>query len=60
MNVLLIDQTNVRFVDQRGRLQRVALSFPAHVAAGEPVQLVVDQRIQLVERGLISVAPFSE
>jgi hypothetical protein len=38
----------------------VALPFPAHVTAGEPVQFVVDQRIQLVERGLVSIAPFGE
>ena len=60
MDVLLIDEANVSFIDQRRGLQCVAFSLPAHVAAGEPVQFVVNQRIQLVERGLVSVAPFSE
>jgi hypothetical protein len=60
MHVLLIYDANVSLVDQGGGLQSMAFPFPAHVAAREPVQLVVDQRIQLVERGLIAIAPFSE
>ena len=38
----------------------MALSFPAHVTPSEPVQFVVDQWIQLVQSGLVSVAPLSE
>ena len=60
LHVLLIHETNVSFIDERGGLKGVALSFPAHVAARESVQFVVDQRIQLVERGLVAVAPFGE
>src|ERR1043165_1738584 len=60
LHVFLIDETNVSFVDERGGLERVAFSFPAHVAAREPVQFVVDQGIQLVERGLVPVPPFGE
>ena len=38
----------------------MALLFPAHVTARQPVQFVVDQWIQLVQGGLVSVAPLSE
>jgi hypothetical protein len=60
MNVFLIDETNVSLIDERGGLKRVTLSFPAHVTAGKPVEFVVDQRVQLVECGLIPIAPLSE
>jgi len=60
MDVLLVDEPNVSFVDQGGCLERVAFSFPAHVTAGEPVQFVVDQWIQLVECRLVPIAPLSE
>ena len=60
LHVFLIDETNVSFVYERGGLKSVAFSLPAHVAAGEPVQFVVDQRIQLVESGLVPIAPFGE
>ena len=38
----------------------MTFAFAAHVAACEPVQFVVDQRIQLVKRRLVSIAPFGE
>jgi len=38
----------------------MAAAFATHVAACETVELVVHERIQLVERGLVSVAPLSE
>ena len=60
MDVSLIDETNVGFVYKGSGLEGVAFPFPAHVAPREPVQFVVDQRIELVKRGLIPVAPFGE
>ena len=38
----------------------MAFAFAAHVTAREAVQFVVDQWIQLVQSGLISVAPLGE
>ena len=38
----------------------MALAFTTHVTAGEAMKFVVNEWIQLVERGLIPVAPFSE
>ena len=60
VHVSLIDETDVSFVNQGGGLKCVTFSLAAHVAAREPVQFFVDQRIQLVECGLVSVAPLSE
>ena len=59
-HVSLIDETNVSFVDECGGLKCVAFALAAHVTTREPVQFVVDQRIQLVERGLIPFAPLGE
>ena len=41
-------------------MEGVAFALAAHVATREPVQLIVDQRVQLIERGLVPFAPFSE
>jgi NAD-dependent dihydropyrimidine dehydrogenase PreA subunit len=60
VDVLLIDETNVGFVDQCGGLQSVTLAFTTHVTAGEAMEFVVNERIQLVEGGLVPFAPFSE
>ena len=60
MDVSLIHKPDIRFVDQGGGLESVTLPLAAHVAAGETVQFVVDKGIQLVERGLIAIAPVGE
>ena len=38
----------------------MAFTFAAHVTAREPVQFVVNEWIQLVQSGLVSVAPLGE
>jgi hypothetical protein len=38
----------------------VAFSLAAHVAASETMQLVINERVQFVEGGLISIAPLGE
>jgi hypothetical protein len=45
----LVSQPKVRLVDQRGRIEGLVTSPPVPLSAGEPVQLVVDQREELVE-----------
>jgi hypothetical protein len=60
VDVPLIDQANVGFVDEGGGLECVTSSLPAHVAAREAMQFFIDQRVQLVECRLIPVAPLSE
>jgi hypothetical protein len=49
-------QAQVRFVNQRGRLERMAGPFALHVRASHPAQLVVDQGNQLIGRFLVAVA----
>src|SRR5437899_1067980 len=44
-------------MDQSRRLQSVIGPLPAHVARRQPVQLVINQGQQLVERRLVSLAP---
>jgi hypothetical protein len=56
----IVNQLQVRFVENGGRLQGVASSLPAHVMVGEPVQFRMHQREQLSQRFLVSVAPLAE
>src|SRR5438477_12702062 len=56
----VVDQAQVGFVENGGRLQRVAGPLPAHVMVGEPVQFRVHQWEQLFQRSLVSVAPLAE
>ena len=60
VHILLIDQSDVSFVYQGSRLKGVVFSLAAHVTAGEAVELVVDQRVQLVQSGLVPFAPLGE
>jgi hypothetical protein len=59
-HVRLIHQANIGLVDQRGGLKGVAFPFTIHETAREPVKLVVDEWVQLVERFLITTTPFDE
>jgi len=60
VHILLINHADVGLIYQGSGLKRVAFSLPAHVTTGEAVELVVDQRIQLVQGGLVPFAPLSE
>ena len=51
------DQPQERLVDERGRLQDVPGPFAGHLPGGEPMQLVLDDRGELAERGGIAGAP---
>jgi len=44
VQVLLIEQAQVGFVNQRRPLQRVALTLTSQLSIGKPAQLPVDQR----------------
>ena len=54
---LLADQPHVGFVDERRGLKRVPRALIAHVGGGDPAQLVVHERRQLLESIAISAAP---
>lgn len=60
VHILLIDHTDVSFVYQSGGLKCMVFSLLAHVTAGEAMELVIDQRVQLVQSGLVPFAPLSE
>jgi hypothetical protein len=60
LNVSLIDEPDVSFVDQSRGLQSVTFALTAHVAARKAMEFVVDKRIQLIERGLVSFTPRGE
>jgi hypothetical protein len=56
----VIDQPEVRLVDEVGRLQRVIPPLAAQVRRGPATKLLVDQRQQPVPRAEITVAPSTE
>ena len=52
-----IDQPQIQFVDQRGRLQGVVTALAQHGSPGQAAELAVHERDQLLERPLVAVAP---
>jgi hypothetical protein len=56
----LIDQSQVRFVDQRRRLERVVWAFSVQITAGYPVKLVVDGGKNLVQYAVFPLSPFDK
>jgi len=54
VGLILCDQADVRFVNQRGRLKRVTGPLVAQLAIGEAAQLGIDQRHQAIKRGLVA------
>jgi hypothetical protein len=56
----LIHQPEVGFVDQSRGLERVIRPLPSHVPAGDPVQLVFDDREQRVQTISVTAAPSDE
>lgn len=51
VNAMLPEQAHVGFVDERGGLQSVAVALAAHVAGGQAVKLVIDERHDRVQPG---------
>jgi len=56
-NATKVDQSNERFVDERGCLQRVIVTLAAHLDAGESAEFLMNDWYQFVERGTIAAAP---
>ena len=52
-----VDQTQIRLVNERGALQRQPGALAPYVAARLRAQLGVDERRELLERALVSLAP---
>src|SRR5436305_9417392 len=60
MNVFLIDETEVSLIYQRSGLEGMPLPLALQIAVCQATKLVVDQRIQLIQGALISIAPLSK
>ena len=56
-DLLDFDQPEIRLVDQRGRLERMADTLVTHMAPGQAAQLPVDEGQQPVERRHLPPAP---
>jgi hypothetical protein len=54
---VLVDQSEVGFMDQRGGLQGVVTILVPHEVAGKAMQLALNQGNQPIERRLVTVAP---
>jgi len=52
-HVSLVDKSKIRFVDERGRLQRVARPLASEVGASPPAQILIHQRNEAITCGLI-------
>jgi hypothetical protein len=56
-DILTVDQPQIGFIDQCGRLQNVAGALGCHVAAGYAVQFSMDQRHELIQGHLVAAVP---
>ena len=57
LDVADVDEAQIRLMNKGRGLQRVARPLVAHLTAGQPPQLVVDDGDELLERSLIAAAP---
>ena len=60
LHPLVIHQTYIGFIDQGGRLEAVVGALTSHVAVRQAAELRIDDRRQLAEGELVSVAPGTE
>ena len=56
----LVDEPEIRFVDERGRLERMVSALRSHVPGREAAQLRIDQRQHFAMGCLVAVAPLDE
>ncbi len=54
VNRVLVNEPQICFVDERGGLQGVAGPLARELARGDPLQLAIDERQQLVERRAVA------
>ena len=60
VDLTLIDEPEIRLVNQRGRLERVVDPFFPKLARGDAAHLRVDERQQLVKRTAVAATPVRE
>ena len=54
---LPVDQADVGLVDERRRLEAVPHALARHAASRDPVELLMDERDQLLEGALVALSP---
>jgi hypothetical protein len=57
VHVLRIHQPQVSLMNKGSGLEAVTRSFAAHAPSGDPLQLLMDERSQSGERGLVARPP---
>ena len=60
MRMGLVRELKVSVVEQRGGLQGVAGSLPAHVMVRQTLELRLDERDELLQRADVSAAPIAK
>ena len=55
-----IDQTQIRFIDERCCLEAVARALSSHASTGNLVKLALDQRNQAAEGDVVALPPFQK
>lgn len=56
----MINQAQIRFMNDRSGLQSVVLTFPAQAACGELAELPIDQRCEVLKGLLVPLRPFGQ
>ena len=56
----LIDQAQISLINQRRSLEDVTGAFAPHVLVRQSVQLVINQKRQVLQRALVPFTPFSQ
>jgi hypothetical protein len=59
-NIFGVDQTQVGFIDERRRLKAVPGTLSCHAPSRDLVELLLDERNQLVEGGRVPLTPFQK
>jgi hypothetical protein len=57
LDALDVDESQIGLVDEGGWLERVSTALMAHVLTRDPPQFLVHEWNELIEGGLIAVAP---
>ena len=57
VDLLRTYQAQIGLIDERGRLQAVPGSLASHAATRDAMQLLVDERHQLLEGSIVAPAP---
>ena len=60
MGRMLANQLQISFMNQRSGLKGMARPLAPHIAAGQPLELVIDQRDKLFLSGLVPVRYFDQ